>query len=183
MSKSPGVLDPEDIKQFELLKEKSRALRGEIIERTTEAERLIESIIVFTFFPLKAETENGMLLGSVVLRELSSRNKITILRKLLKLRHQEVLKNHPKFIDDILYIFKFRNRLAHTALDTSPEFINKRYEDRIRLYLDEDGKRKTINIFDKDIDMYRAKCTGIVTKLVKIVYEINEVNNPDRFSR
>lgn len=156
-------------KQLESLFNLSTNIRGRFLDQVIVIERLIDDIISRHFCP---EDYRFHLLFSLVATELTFHSRIKTLKTVLECCYPELLGKHPNLIKDIKKIKEFRNKIAHSMLDSSEDFLEKEYDDRIRLEFYRKGEKKYL-VVKKDDIMERLKaCSQVVLALVDIQREV-----------
>jgi len=143
----------------------SKEIRGRFLDQAIPIEMLIDDIISWHFCP---EETRRSLFFSLMAPELTFSTKIKILKAILELRYPDLLKEHPKLIGEIKKIKKLRNKLAHSMLDSSEEFLEKRYDDRIRLIFYKKGEKKHLILKVDDIRERLKACSRVLLALVDI---------------
>jgi len=128
-------------KELQTAFELSAEIRGKFLDLVLFAEAAISDIIARHFCP---DDEEHMLFFSVVMSDpdLKFSTKIQMLEQLLRLRYSDILTQQTDLIDDLDRVRLWRNRLAHSHLDTSGKFLSKGHKDRIQLIFYEKGRRK-----------------------------------------
>lgn len=119
-----------------------REIRGTSIDQAIWLDVVVTDILASFFC---ADTERRALLSSDVLtgRDATFSGRVDVLEKIAKKWFPEFVANHINLFDGLDKIRRFRNRLAHSHLDTSEAFLAKGYTDRIQLVFHEDGTGKT----------------------------------------
>lgn len=159
----------EEGKQLQQLYQLAKEIRGPYLDQAITIELLVGDIISQHFCP---EEDRRNLFFSLVISELNFFAKIRILEKLLELRYPDLVKKHPTIISELEKVRSFRNRIAHSMLDTSDEFLAKGYTDRIQLDIYKDGKRKQQVVTRAEINERLATCTRLVLVLRDIRKEV-----------
>lgn len=160
-------LDTQLTHLFQLAKD----IRASFLEQSIFIEKIIEDILAHHFCP---EEDRRNLFFSLVINgtDLTFDSKICIFDKLLRLRYPDIIESNNKLIDELHKIRRFRNRLAHAMLDTSPDFLAKEYKDRIQLIYYEDGRKKQQVITTTERIKRLSRCSKIVQLLYEIKLEI-----------
>ena len=144
MPSDPSYLSADSLKAQELnaLHVLMREIRGTSIDQAIWLDVLVTDILASFFC---ADTERRALLSSDVLtgRDATFSGRVDVLRKIAEKWFPEFVANRSDLFDGLDKIRRFRNRLAHSHLDTSEAFLAKGYTDRIQLVFHEDGTRKT----------------------------------------
>lgn len=171
MGQQPEFIDEnsELVKQADVEYKLATRIRAPFLEQAIVIDRLIADIISQHFCP---DEEKRTLFFSLITNgiTLSFHASINVFEKLLKLCYPDLYEKHLfKKLDTIR---NFRNRIAHSMLDTSEEFLAKGYTDRIRLVVHMDGKQKHQTITNKDINERLGKCTEVILALVNIQKEV-----------
>ncbi|GAH13880.1 unnamed protein product, partial [marine sediment metagenome] len=125
--------------QIDHLYDVSKEIRGRFLDQAIPIEMLIDDIISWHFCP---EDTRQSLFFSLVSPKLTFSNKIKILETILQIYYPDLVKKHQNLIKEINKIRDFRNRIAHSLLDASDEFLEKGYNDRIRLVFYRNGEKK-----------------------------------------
>lgn len=156
-------------RQLDRLFDLSTEIRGKFLDQAISIEMLIDDIVSRHFCP---EKDRRNLLFSLVTPELTFSTRIKILETVLERCYPNLLRKYPNLIKEVGRIRDFRNKIAHSMLDTSDEFLRKEYADRIRLVFYKKGEPKYL-IIKKDAMRERLKaCTQVVLALVDIQKEV-----------
>jgi len=160
--------------QLKRLYKRSQEIRGSILDQAIWIERIIEDIIAYEFFPDEGEQDKRMKMISFILniRDLTFSSKVDALERLLKMRHSNIISNHPALLPTLNKIRKLRNRLAHSALDTSEEFLAKHHEDRIQIFFYEDGREKKQVLTLQEMHERLKECSKVIQELVAVKDEV-----------
>jgi len=148
-------------------------IRGPFLEQAIYIERIIDDIVSLHFCP--DETKRNLFF-SLVMPEINFAYKIDILKQLLKLCYPDLAKKYPKLSKDLVNIKDFRNDIAHAMLDTSDEFMSKKYSDRIQFTSFKKGQTKPHEITSDDIKEKLKDCTRVILMLVEIQTEVGKRN-------
>lgn len=143
----------------------SKEIRGRFLDQAIPIEMLIDDIISWHFCP---EDTRQSLFFSLVSPKLTFSTKIQILKTILQLRYPDLLKEYPKLIGEIKELKNLRNKFAHSMLDASEEFLEKGYDDRIRLIFYKKGKKKYLVVKVDDILERLKTCSRVLLALVNI---------------
>jgi hypothetical protein len=149
-------------------------IRGAYLAHVIPIEELVKDIISYHFC---SDEEKRKQFISLILngRDYTFSFGIEILEKLLDISYHDLIKRFPKLIDDLNKIRKFRNWLAHSALDTSDQFLSKNHTDKIRLIsYDEIGQTNYRDISRDEIDERLEDCLDIHFDLVDIRVEVRD---------
>ena len=160
-------LDSPEGREISALYELARQIRAPFLEQAISIERLIDDIIAWHFCAteeLRAQFFSTVLGGA----DLSFSAKINILETTLRLAYYEVYQKHKTLREELDKIRSFRNRLVHSMLDTSDEFMGKSQRDRIQLVFYEDGRKKQHIITVADIDKRLRSCTAALRALIEV---------------
>ena len=160
--------------QLKRLYKRSQEIRGSILDQAIWIERIIEDIISYEFFPDEKEQDKRMKMLSFVLniRDLTFSSKVETLERLLRMSHSNIISNHPALLPTLNKIRKLRNRLAHSALDTSEEFLAKHHEDRIQIFFYEDGREKKQVLTLREVQERLKECSEIIHELATVRDEV-----------
>lgn len=91
--------------------------------------------------------------------------------------YADLLSIHTKLIDELQKIRNFRNRLAHSMLDTSKEFLTNGHTDRIQLIFYKDGQtKKQIITVKESIDRLKGS-EQVLFELLDVQSEIKKRNS------
>ncbi len=154
-------------KQLTQLFQLAQEIRAPFLEQAIFIEKIIEDIIAQHFCP---EENRRALFFSLVINgtDLTFLSKIEILERLLQLCYPDLSGKHPKLIDELQKIRRFRNRIAHAMLDSSDAFLAHKYTDRIQLTYHEDGQTKHQVVTVSERDERLKECSKVVKELVEI---------------
>jgi hypothetical protein len=149
----------------------SAEIRGEFLDLAIFAELVITDIIARHFCP---DEDRYMLFFSVVMTnpDLKFSTKEDMLREILKLRYRDILDAHGDLIDQVGKVRRWRNRLAHSHLDTSERFLSKGHKDRIQLIYYEAGRVKQQVISVDDSKAKLAEVSACIRQLVAVQKEV-----------
>lgn len=143
----------------------SKEIRGRFLDQAIPIEMLIDDIISWHFCP---EETRRSLFFSLVTPKLTFSTKIKILKTILELRYPDLLKEYLKLMGEIEKIKNLRNKFAHSMLDASEEFLEKGYDDRIRLIFYKKGEKKYLVVKVDDIWERLKTCSRVLLALVNI---------------
>lgn len=130
--------------------------RGSYLYQSAEIESLIEQIIAYHYCGDDVKKLNSFL--SLVLSEINFNSKIRIFIKLLE-KYPEFKRNFNVIKSSLENVRNFRNKLAHSKLDTSYKFIQQRHH-KIRLIMHKDEKIQFLEITKKIMEQkYREIAT------------------------
>ena len=131
--------------------------RGAFLIQTNWVESDIDGILALIFCGKDKGDLN--LIRSTVLKRLGFDAKISSLNKIIKLRYSDFGNKHEnlkQLFDDLVKnletIKKFRNKLAHSSLSITADFLEKDPKDRIQICLFDDGEEKYLEIMKKEVD-------------------------------
>lgn len=155
-------------KQYQL----DREIRGSILEQAITIEGFVEDIIAIHFCP---DLERRYLLHSLIISvpHLGFPSKVKILEGLLRICYPDLLQKFPKGIDELDKVRRFRNRIAHSALDTTPEWLANKFADRIRLLYYKDGRREQQVVTLDDVKERQIAFSKLVLDLSDIWFEVS----------
>jgi hypothetical protein len=153
-----------------------REIRGTFIDQTIWLDVLVTDILATFFCPDK---ERRALLSSDVLtgRDATFSGRLEILEKTASRWFPAFVACHPSLFSQLGKIRRLRNRLAHSHLDTSDEFMARGYTDRIQLVFYEDGTEKTQVITIEEYNERLKECSRVMASLVELQ---TTVGHPDR---
>ena len=167
------ILQPghEKFERLEKLHKLSQSIRGAFLDQAIAVEMLCSDIIAQHFCP---EVEKRYMFFSLVLSggSLSFSSKTRIFRSIMKMCYPDLLEKFPELKVSLEKIRKFRNRIAHSMLDSSEEFLDRGYEDRIRVEFYKEGKMRKQVISKSDARKRLAECSKVVVVLTKIQTEV-----------
>jgi len=155
-------------KQLKKITKLENEIRGSYLNQSINIEGLVGDIISRYFC---IEEKRRKMLYSIVITEsnLSFHRKVEILKKIIDLQYPDMKDAFPTLIDTLeKKIIPFRNRLAHSMLDNSEDFLAKNYPDRIRLTFYNQGLAKAQDISISDINKRLSIGFGVVTQLMEI---------------
>jgi len=99
----------------------SARYRGRVIEVSIYLELTLAQILS-NYFAKKDKIE---LLNSIVFDRMDLQRKLNTLKSILKLEHASIWKKELQNIKKIDTLISFRNNLAHSVLNSSPEYLKK----------------------------------------------------------
>lgn len=134
--------DSPEAQQLNALYAIVRDIRGTFIDQAIWLEVLATDILASFFC---TDKQRRALLSSDVLtgRDATFSGRLEVLEKIVKTWFPEVAASHASLFDQLGKIRRFRNRLAHSHVDTTEAFLSKGYTDRIRLVFHENGQEKS----------------------------------------
>lgn len=144
--------------------------RGSYLYQTAEIESLVEQIIAYHYCSEDLKKMNSFL--SLVLSQLNFNSKIKIFLKILE-KYIEFKDEYPIIKTSLPNIQSFRNKLAHSRLDTSYEFIQRRQR-KIRLISQRDEKIQLLEITEKLVKQKNKEIATLHMKLNKIANKISK---------
>lgn len=149
----------------------SAEIRAPFLEQAIAIDRLVADIISQHFCP---NEEKRNLFFSLITNgtTITFSASINMLKTLLKVCYPDLDDKHSELIRELEKIRDFRNRIAHSMLDTSDEYLEKGYTDRIRLVFHRDGEQKHQIITKDEIRKRLAACTKVVYALIDIQKEV-----------
>ncbi len=156
-------------KQLFHLYDLSKEIRGSFLDQAIAIEMLITDIISRHFCPEEARRS---LFFSLVPPELTFSTKIRILETILELCYPDLLEKYPTLIKEIKKIKNFRNRVAHSMLDTTEEFLKKKYNDRIGLESYKKGRKRYLILTVGEKQERLKACTPVVRALIDVQNEV-----------
>jgi hypothetical protein len=164
-------LSDELLDRLQKLHDTATSIRGVFLEQAIWIELLISDIIMRHFCP---DQQQYRLLHSLVFSraEVTFSMKIDVLQRLFKLCYKDLLKKYPNLFPRLNKIRKRRNRLAHSHLDTSKEFLSKGFKDRIQVIFYENGRTKQESITLKNNHKMLEECSRIVHILTELQGEV-----------
>lgn len=165
------ITDTNKIDYLNSLNEKASEFRGKIINHAIYIEMILSDTLAYYFCN---DEEKKNLCFSIVFNniELTFSAKIKILDTIFKINEPELKAKFPKLIDKLTNIRNCRNRIAHSLLDTTPEFIEKKYEDRIQLHFYGEGKKKQMVITNAEFKERMEKSSLTIKELISLQEEI-----------
>jgi hypothetical protein len=169
MPTEPRLVPPEspEVQKLNALFALMREIRGAFIDQAIWIDLLTTDILATFFCP---NDERRSLLSSDVLtgRDATFSGRLETLEKIVKRWFPAFLASHAGLFNRLGKIRRLRNRLAHSHLDSSNEFMAKNYTDRIQLVFHEDGVEKTQVITVTEFHALLQECTQVVTSLVEL---------------
>ncbi|HZS73822.1 MAG TPA: hypothetical protein VFA69_04885 [Candidatus Nitrosotalea sp.] len=144
------VKDPEKIKLLDHIYKFDSLYRGKYLIMSNWVEDTIGGLISEHFIPKDKNKRD--LLYSLILINIPFNSKIRIFLQILERSYPSLNDKHSSLKQDLERIRNLRNRFAHSVLDTSDEFLEKKQYDRINLEFHKDGERKFHEITQKYID-------------------------------
>jgi hypothetical protein len=161
----------------------SAKYRGKVIDITIFLEMVLAQILSKYF---TQDEEKESVLNSFVFDRMQLSSKFNLLKKILKTNHIKIWEKYDTDIKEIGELIDFRNNLAHSMLDTTPDYINKvigetkdivseykkRELDEIQIIYYTDLDSKTEKVSQKQVDDFYAKCYEKIELIQKISGEI-----------
>ncbi|MCV0372402.1 MAG: hypothetical protein K5793_02480 [Nitrosarchaeum sp.] len=174
---------PEIQKKIQFYHDLDVKSRGSFLIQANWIESDIDGILALAF--CGNNKSNLDLIRSTLLKRLTFDAKIDSLNKIIKLRYKGMgekdVKTKPLFdnlANNLETIRKFRNKLAHSSLSLTDDFITKDPKDRIPIRTYDDGKEKYLEIMKKEIEDKLAVTTEILIAMrVMTKYMFSEFNN------
>ena len=87
---------------------------------------------------------------------------------------------HPELISKLDNIRLFRNKIAHLPLDTSDEFLEKNYTDRIKFNYYEKGVEKHLVVTEECKQKRLNGCARVILSLLEIQREVKRQNEANQ---
>jgi hypothetical protein len=155
--------------------ELSKKIRGSYLDNAIAIEMIIADIISNHFCP---NEEKRSLFFTLVLNNsgFNLSNKINMLKNILNLKYHDLFENHPTLFDKLNNIRIFRNKLAHSFLDTSEEYLSKNVTNQIQLEYFKNGQKLHQEITLSEINDKLAENSKTIIELVAIQKEIIDRN-------
>jgi hypothetical protein len=162
--------------RLQKLHDAATSIRGVFLEQAIWIETLVTDIIVRHF---TSDERQYSILNSLIFNraEVTFNMKIEVLQKLFKFCYKDLLKKYSGLFPRLHKIRRRRNRLAHSHLDTSEEFLSKGFKDRIQLIFYENGRTKQEVITLKNHHAMLQECSRIVHILTKLQDEVAKRND------
>jgi len=152
------------IKQMGFVLKFDEKTRGAYLFQAIWIDTLLNQIIACHFCSTDYKKQ-GMLTG-LILNELTFSSKIRYFLRILE-SYPEIASKHPNIKKKLENVREFRNKVAHSKLDTSGEFLSKK-TNYIRLIYFKNGKRAHYNITEQ---LNKEK----TSEIVKLHYALNEI--------
>ena len=146
-------------------------VRGKYTIQANWIDYYLAEVITMHFFP--NVVEDHRLLHSIINNQIGFVGKIKTFETILKL-YPDLEKKFSKMVKKIDDIREFRNKIAHSVLDTSDEFLNKNQFDRIRLQFNKNGKEEYYEITKELIDGKLHDTGVILQQLIEILESIEK---------
>lgn len=162
-------LSKEESQQLKLLCELSTEIRGKFLDQAIPIEWIIDDIISQHFCP---EETRRMLYFSSVPPELTFFSKTRIFKTILEICYPDLLEKHHNVMKEIEKIRNFRNKIAHSILEATPNFLKNGYNDRIRLGYYEKGEKKCLVVKKEDIKEKLKACSRVLIALKDVQKEV-----------
>lgn len=152
--------------------EKASHFRGRIIDSTISLEMKLAGLL--SEFFNRDEIKRKFMLSSIFTNsDLSFSSKAHIFSEILNQFYPELLAMYPGLSEDLTTLINLRNRIDHSMIDTSPEFIKHRYSDRIQLIFFKEGLRSQMVITDEDFNSGMTKGARMLIVLDSIKSRMN----------
>jgi hypothetical protein len=145
----------------------SQQIRGVFMDQTIWLDVMITDILASYFV---TDPKKRALLSSDVLSgpDQTFSGRISLLQKIVNRSYKAFADEHPNLFDRLGKIRQFRNRLAHSHLDTSDEFLGKGYTDRIQINFFKNGEELSQAITVEDSRQRLKECSEVLLQLVKL---------------
>ena len=147
--------------------------RGAFLVSVTQGESFLANAIATHFEP--NDKEKNSVFTSLVLTEISFDKKIKIFSHLLQSYYSEILKKFPTIENDLKSVHKFRNKMAHRAIDSRVEFVMKYAGQKLSLQYHKDGKERYDIITKKDFEEKIRLAQGVTSDLADIEEMITDI--------
>ena len=135
------------------------------MDQTIWLDTIITGILVLYF---TQDAKKQSVLGEALTgRDFSFSARVELLEKVVKLSFPAFANTHNDFFTKLDKIRRFRNRLAHSQLDTSDKFLARGGE-QIQLAFYENGEEKHQIITFADVKLRLAECSQVVLQLVEL---------------
>ena len=158
------VTNEDIISQMKFPIEFDEKTRGQYLFQAIWIDTLLNQIISYYFSPTD-QKKQGMLVG-LVLNDISFNSKIKYFLKILE-SYPEMMKKFPKIETKLENIRDFRNKIAHSKLDTSEEFLSKK-RNHIRLSYYKNGLLKHYEISES---IRKEK----ISEIVNMHFDLNTI--------
>lgn len=155
--------------QLNHLYELSKEIRGSFLDQAIVIEWVIDDIISQHYCP---EETRRRLYFSTVPPELTFLSKIKIFKTILDICYPDLLEKHPNLMKEIDEIRVFRNRIAHSMLEATDEFLKTGCNDRIWLEYCQRGEKKRLVVRRDDMKERLKGCTRVVLALKDVQKEV-----------
>lgn len=152
-----------------MLEDLDRKFRGAFLLKDSTVENYLNGLIGWFFFP-NDFNERKKLVGHII-SDITFSNKIGIFLKLLHIYHKEILEKHPALENDLEKVKKLRNRLAHSNLDTSLQYL-KTKPTNIRLEFWEGDRREYQEFSEKDVNKKIGEVYELHNQLIQVYEEL-----------
>lgn len=167
----------EKIKKLNDLRKLDCKIRGHFLVQTINIEWLIADILTAHFASFK--DKHNQLFSYVIQPEIWLKKKIELFKKILDTYYPELSKKYPDLISNLEDINNFRNRIAHSNLDYTDDFINKNYTDRVQYIYYKDGGLKKQMIKKDEFHKKLVICSQTIKQLLQIQYNVRKTNLKD----
>ena len=155
----------------------SEEIRGAFMDRAIWIDTILTDALA-AYFCL--DEERRRLLQSDVLTGLDTTfsGRIRILKTLLTLRLKEWAADHEDLVPKLDKIRKFRNRLAHSLIDSSEKFLSQGHKDRVQFVFYEEGQQKYQLVTVDEMKKRLAECSEVVMVLVDLRKYVRSKHSP-----
>lgn len=160
------VTKEEIISQMKFSLDFDEKTRGPYLFQAIWIDTILNQIISYYFCPTDPKKQGSMI--GLILNEMSFNSKIRHFLKILE-SYPEMIIKYPKIETKLDNIRDFRNKIAHSKLDTSGEFLSKK-KNYIRLSYYKKGKMKYYEI-NNSIRKQKTK------EIVDVHYILNDILN------
>jgi len=153
----------------------SEKIRGSLLDLAIYNEGILSNIISQHFCP---DDDRRALLFTLILNsaDLKFSTKIEIFKNLLKLQYQSLIPKYPNVIKKLDRLRDFRNKLVHSILDTSDDFLAKQATDRIRLIQYKGGREIKFEITINERNKKAEEWEELTYTLLNIQNEIKKIS-------
>jgi len=154
--------------------EKAAHFRGRLIDVSITVEMKLAE--VFTNFFNQDEIKRKFMYSSIFTNsELSFSSKSKILSELLTSFHPDILSLFPDILENLNHIVHLRQLVDHSMVDSSPEFLRHRYNDRIQFTYFSGGQPQKLVVTDEDFNasMRRVAMVTLALDHLKTILNLN----------
>jgi hypothetical protein len=118
------------------------------------------------------EIEKRQQLVGFIIADVNFSQKVNILIKILKAYYPKVEEKYPTLYKDFEKVRKLRNRLAHSQLDTSLDYLKLKPK-KIRLEVYENGKKEHYELTEELIKQKIRDVFNLFVQLTEIMVAIS----------
>jgi hypothetical protein len=158
-------------RELKAVSDLSAEIRGRFLDLAIWVEVILCDIIARHFCP---DEDRYSLFYSLIMNDpgLTFSTKSRVFKNTLEHCYPHLLDAHPHVIRQLEKMRRYRNRLAHSLVDTSEPVLSKGYKDRIQLIYYEKGRMKQEVITIKQSRTKLVEASACIRELVAVQEEV-----------